>query len=70
MTEPTGRTRMHGASSEEVLANWEQIKKAEKGRESIMDGIPKALPALAYFPPEKAISSSRLMSRMRTREPF
>jgi tetrapyrrole methylase family protein / MazG family protein len=31
-----------------VLANWEQIKKAEKGRESVMDGIPSALPALAH----------------------
>ena len=39
---------LHAASSDEVLSNWEQIKKAEKGRESVMDGIPKALPALAY----------------------
>ena len=31
-----------------MLSNWEQIKKAEKGRDSVMDGIPKALPALAY----------------------
>ncbi len=30
-----------------VVANWEQIKKAEKGRESVTDGIPAALPALA-----------------------
>jgi tetrapyrrole methylase family protein/MazG family protein len=30
----------------EVAANWEQIKKAEKGRESVMDGIPAALPSL------------------------
>jgi tetrapyrrole methylase family protein/MazG family protein len=35
-------------SSDEVLANWEQIKKAEKNRESVMDGIPKTLPALLY----------------------
>jgi uncharacterized protein YabN with tetrapyrrole methylase and pyrophosphatase domain len=39
---------LHAASSDEVLSNWEQIKKAEKGRDSVMDGIPKALPALAY----------------------
>lgn len=39
---------LHAASSGEVLANWEQIKKAEKGRESVMDGIPRALPALQY----------------------
>ena len=31
-----------------VRANWEQIKKAEKGRESVMDGIPGAMPALLY----------------------
>ncbi len=30
-----------------VIGNWEQIKKAEKGRESVTDGIPAALPALA-----------------------
>ena len=32
----------------EVVANWEQIKKTEKGRDSVMDGIPAALPALLY----------------------
>lgn len=31
-----------------VAGNWEAIKKAEKGRTSVMDGIPSALPALAY----------------------
>lgn len=31
-----------------VARNWEAIKKAEKGRSSVMDGIPAALPALAY----------------------
>ncbi|HEX7096390.1 MAG TPA: MazG nucleotide pyrophosphohydrolase domain-containing protein [Acidimicrobiales bacterium] len=36
------------ASSDDVRANWEQLKKAEKGRTSVMDGIPKGLPALAY----------------------
>lgn len=30
-----------------VLANWEEIKKAEKGRRSVTDGIPASLPALA-----------------------
>lgn len=36
-------------SSKEVLANWEHIKKEEKGKESrkyIIDGIPDKLPAL------------------------
>jgi tetrapyrrole methylase family protein/MazG family protein len=31
-----------------VMSNWEQIKKSEKGRESIFDGIPASLPALLY----------------------
>lgn len=32
----------------QVMRNWEQIKQAEKGRESIMDGIPGHLPSLLY----------------------
>jgi tetrapyrrole methylase family protein/MazG family protein len=32
----------------DVVSNWEAIKKSEKGRESIFDGIPAHLPALAY----------------------
>jgi uncharacterized protein YabN with tetrapyrrole methylase and pyrophosphatase domain len=35
-------------SSDDVLANWEQLKKVEKNRASVMDGIPRALPALLY----------------------
>ena len=31
-----------------VVGNWEEIKKAEKGRASVTDGIPAALPALAF----------------------
>lgn len=31
-----------------VAENWEAIKKVEKGRSSVMEGIPGALPALAY----------------------
>jgi tetrapyrrole methylase family protein/MazG family protein len=31
-----------------VLANWEELKAAEKSRASLMEGIPSALPALAY----------------------
>jgi tetrapyrrole methylase family protein/MazG family protein len=34
--------------SAEVLANWDDIKQAEKGRTSVFDGIPKALPSLSY----------------------
>jgi tetrapyrrole methylase family protein/MazG family protein len=39
---------LDAATSAEVISNWEQIKKAEKGRASVMDGIPVGLPALAY----------------------
>jgi XTP/dITP diphosphohydrolase len=31
----------------EVEANWEQLKAAEKGRSSVLEGVPMALPALA-----------------------
>ncbi len=37
------------ADSDEVLRNWEQIKKSEKGegwRKSVLDGVPSGLPAL------------------------
>jgi uncharacterized protein YabN with tetrapyrrole methylase and pyrophosphatase domain len=30
------------------MANWEEIKRSEKGRVSVTEGIPVALPALAY----------------------
>lgn len=35
-------------SPDQVAANWEQLKKAEKGRESVFDGIPDALPSLLF----------------------
>ena len=35
------------ASSDEVLANWDQIKRAEKARTSVFDGVPTSQPALA-----------------------
>ncbi len=35
-------------TAEQVLVNWEQIKKAEKGRSSVMEGVPGDLPALLY----------------------
>jgi tetrapyrrole methylase family protein / MazG family protein len=34
--------------ADEVAERWERLKKAEKGRSSVMDGIPATLPALAY----------------------
>jgi tetrapyrrole methylase family protein/MazG family protein len=35
-------------SVDRVVHNWEQIKRDEKGRQSIFDGIPSGLPALLY----------------------
>jgi tetrapyrrole methylase family protein / MazG family protein len=32
----------------QVMRNWEQIKQVEKGRASVMDGIPGHLPSLLY----------------------
>jgi tetrapyrrole methylase family protein/MazG family protein len=40
-----GDVEVDGA--EHVVANWEQIKQAEKRRESLLDGVAAALPALA-----------------------
>jgi tetrapyrrole methylase family protein/MazG family protein len=34
------------ASAQQVVANWEEIKKEEKGRTSVTEGIPTDLPAL------------------------
>lgn len=34
--------------TDQVLANWEDIKRAEKGRTSVFDGVPGSLPSLAY----------------------
>ena len=41
-----GDVEAHDAAA--VVANWEQIKKVEKGRESVFDGVPDAIPALLY----------------------
>ncbi|MER8182943.1 MazG family protein [Kitasatospora sp. NPDC094015] len=43
--------------SAQVEANWEQLKAAEKQRESVLDGVPAGLPALAY--------AAKLVSRVR-----
>jgi len=34
-------------TAEHVMANWAQLKKDEKGRESLLDGVPRSMPALA-----------------------
>jgi uncharacterized protein YabN with tetrapyrrole methylase and pyrophosphatase domain len=36
------------ADADAVAAGWEQAKREEKGRSSVMEGIPKALPGLLY----------------------
>jgi tetrapyrrole methylase family protein/MazG family protein len=41
-------TELEVAGTDEVVSNWEAIKKEEKGRESVFDGIPTGLPALLY----------------------
>jgi len=37
----------HAPTAEHVEANWEQLKAIEKQRESVVDGVPMAQPALA-----------------------
>ena len=32
----------------QVLSNWDDIKRAEKSRTSVFDGIPRSMPALSY----------------------
>ena len=34
--------------TDEVLSNWDEIKRAEKERTSVFDGVPRSLPALSY----------------------
>jgi len=41
-----GEVEVDGA--DDVVRNWEAIKKAEKGRDSVFDGIPAHLPALLF----------------------
>ena len=65
---------VEAADAAAVAANWEAIKKVEKGRQSVMDGIPSALPALIYsekvlkkglrvdFPQNAELVSSHLKS--------
>ena len=48
---------VEAAGSAQVEANWEQLKAAEKQRESVLDGVPSGMPALAY--------AAKLVSRVR-----
>lgn len=36
------------SGSQDVIRNWEAIKQEEKGTASVLDGLPKGMPALAY----------------------
>jgi MazG family protein len=38
----------HPRDAESLTRSWEEIKRAEKGRESVMDGIPDGLPSLLF----------------------
>ena len=46
-----------------VASRWEDLKRAEKGRDSIMDGIPEALPALSLMAKvrRKSLAAGRAM---------
>lgn len=46
-----------GGGPEDLHGRWEQIKKAEKSRASVLDGIPPGLPALARA--QKVLSRGR-----------
>jgi len=39
---------VEAADADAVAAGWEQAKREEKGRSSVMEGIPRALPGLLY----------------------
>jgi tetrapyrrole methylase family protein/MazG family protein len=39
---------VEASSAEQVMRNWEQIKRRERGAEGVMDEVPRNLPALLY----------------------
>jgi XTP/dITP diphosphohydrolase len=41
-----GEVQVRGSA--DVVANWETLKKAQKGRTTLDEGLPKGLPALVY----------------------
>ena len=45
---PSDSDRSGPDSADEVLIDWEAIKREQKGRSSVMDGIPPGLPALLF----------------------
>ncbi len=49
--------RAGAGDASQVLVNWEAIKREQKGRASVMDGIPPGLPALLFA--DKVIHKAR-----------
>ncbi len=45
---PSGGELVEVSDSDEVVANWDAIKRAEKQRTSVFDGVPVSQPSLAY----------------------
>jgi MazG family protein len=37
----------HAETAAQVLKNWDATKRQQKGRDSVLDGVPRAMPALA-----------------------
>ena len=54
---PADSGRPDPSDAGEVLVNWEAIKREQKGRDSVMDGIPSGLPALLFA--DKVIHKAR-----------
>ena len=54
-------TGSDGADPTDLVLGWEQAKVVEKGRRSVMDGMPHSLPALAY--------ASKVVSKAGTIDP-
>jgi tetrapyrrole methylase family protein/MazG family protein len=46
------------ATSGEVIRNWEELKRAEKGRRGVFDGVPTSLPGLLYAAKVQARASA------------
>jgi tetrapyrrole methylase family protein/MazG family protein len=44
----TDGPRVEAGDADTVLTNWDAIKRAEKSRTSVFEGIPSSLPALSY----------------------
>ena len=54
---PSDSDRAAPGDASQVLVNWEAIKREQKGRSSVMDGIPPGLPALLFA--DKVIHKAR-----------